>query len=159
MQILTWVHLAERRLSVEQLLHALATEEGDTDLCRDNFVSQESFLGKCLGLVVIDKQSSTVCLLHKSLQDYLGTQDDFFEDRHATIAQTCLTYLRFQSVIITSKDMANKAEDPGDALHDLALVKYAAREWGHHLRESRQAEEDLVKLARRYLYIGPQERY
>lgn len=138
MQILTWVYLAERQLSIGQLLHALATETEDADLDRDNFLSRETFLGNCLGLVIMDNQSSTVSLLHRSLQEYLGTRGDLFESGNAMIAETCLTYLRFQSVIKHSKDMVNKAEDPRDGPNDLAPVEYAASEWGHQLRRRSQ---------------------
>jgi hypothetical protein len=156
MQILTWVYLAERLLSVEELLHALATKKEHLDLDRDNFVNRETFLENCMGLVIIDEQTSTVHLVHKSLQDYLSTRCDLFKNGHNTIAQTCLTYLKFQSVITRSEAMASKAENPEDVSNDLALVGYAACQWGHHLRKSGQ-EGSVVELAQKYLSMDPQK--
>ncbi len=107
----------------------------------------------------MDEQTSTVRLVHKSLQDYLDTRSDLFDSRYDTLAETCLTYLMFQSVITHSKAVANKVEAPKDALHDLALVEYAACHWGHHLRKSGQKEKLIVELAKKYLTMSPQERY
>jgi len=159
MQILTWVYLAKRLLSVKELLHSLATEKGHPDLHHDNFISRNTFLDNCLGLVIMDEQISTVRLVHKSLRDYLGTQGDLFKNGHDTIAQTCLTYLMFQSVIRCSQAMGGKAETPKDTSNDLALVEYAACWWGHHLFESGQRENFTVKLAERYLSMDLRKRY
>jgi hypothetical protein len=146
MQVLTWVYVAERLLSVEELCHAIATKKEHSDLHWDNFVSRKTFLDNCLGLVIMDEQTSTVRLVHKSLQDYLETRDDLFKDEHSMIAQTCLTYLMFQSVITRSEAMAKKAKNPECVSNDLAFVNYAACQWGHHLRKSSQ-EGSVVELA------------
>ena len=75
------------------------------------------------------------------------------------IAQTYPTYLMFQSIITRSVAMANKAEDPKDVSNDLALVKYAACQWGHHHRKSYQREELVVNLVQTYLSMDPRKRY
>jgi ankyrin repeat protein len=163
MQILTWVYLAERPLSVEELLHALATKKGYLDLDRkNNFLNPDRFLDNCLGLVIIDKQTSTARLFHKSLRDHLkarNDRDEFFKNGHNTIAQKCLTYLRFQSVVTHSEAMANKVKDRKDSSDDLILVEYAACHWGHHLRKSGQIEESTIKLAQTYLSMDLRKRY
>lgn len=98
MRILMWVHLAERPLSVDELLHALATRVGDRDLDRNNFPSRHTFLNCCLGLVLVDDETSTVRLVHYSLHEYLfNSQDPIFQNGHESITQTCLTYIMFES--------------------------------------------------------------
>ena len=67
MRILSLVFLAETPLSVDELLHALATETDQRDIDRDNFPSQRTFLECCLGLVILDNETSTVRLVHYAL--------------------------------------------------------------------------------------------
>jgi len=69
-KILTWVYLAERRLTVGELLHGLAVEEGEDNLDEDNLEDPETFLDCCLGLATIDTETATVGLFHLSLRDY-----------------------------------------------------------------------------------------
>lgn len=100
MDILTWVFLARMPLSIEQLLHALAVEPGDKALDRENFVDAKSLLDCCLGLVIVDDSSSTVRLVHKTLQDHLEIQNKengLFDRGHHEIAHVCLTYMAFDS--------------------------------------------------------------
>jgi hypothetical protein len=100
MEILKWTFLAQRGLKLEELRHALAVEPEDTELDWDNFVDAERSLDCCLGLVIIDDSTSTVRLVHKSLQDYLKTeyeQNHLFEHGHYEISRICLTYMSFDS--------------------------------------------------------------
>lgn len=74
--VLQWVFLSERPLSIKELQHALAVEPGDSQLDRENFPDVNSLLHDCLGLVVIHKGTSILRLVHKSLQDYMQAQYD-----------------------------------------------------------------------------------
>ena len=89
MQILTWVYLAKRLLSIEELLFALAIEDGHSDRAEDIFPSRKTFLNSCLGLIVLDEQSTTVRLFHKSLQDFLDGKVNGPKNKEAT-GQTVL---------------------------------------------------------------------
>jgi len=60
MAALMWVSHAERPLKPDELLHALAIEIGLPDLNSDNIPSIRTLLACCQGLVVIDKEASTV---------------------------------------------------------------------------------------------------
>jgi hypothetical protein len=44
MDVLQWVFLAKRLLTVEELRHALAVNADDTELDYDSFISKESIL-------------------------------------------------------------------------------------------------------------------
>ena len=144
MQVLLWVHLAERPLLVDELLHALATEIGHRDLHRDNFPGRGTFLDCCLGLVIIDDETSTVRLVHYSLQEYLKTQDQLFPRGHQCIAEICLTYLMFESA--TSELVSTTIESSSR----LALFDYPSCEWGHHARKGYPLEEQAANLALNY---------
>jgi ankyrin repeat protein len=98
MNILKWIFLANRKLALEELRHAIAIRPDDTTLDRRNFMTTGSLLNCCLGLVVLDEGTSTVRLVHKSLQDYFELEHKsgtLFENGHSEMAFTFLTYLDF----------------------------------------------------------------
>jgi hypothetical protein len=124
---LKWVFLAERQLSVNELQCALSIRPGDKQIDQDGFPTKKSIIDCCLGLVIIDESTSSVRLLHKSLQDYFEKQYEegrIFQNGHEDIARTCLTYLDFNFDL-------HKNESRGQ-IHD-----YATEHWGHHIRKSR----------------------
>jgi len=53
-EVLMWVSHAERPLRIDELCHALAVEIQSTDLDPENIRPQDTVLGSCLGLVVVD---------------------------------------------------------------------------------------------------------
>ena len=68
MAALMWISHSERPLKVDELCHALGVEIGSADLDGDNVPSIETVLGCCQGLVSVDKEASTVRLIHFTLQ-------------------------------------------------------------------------------------------
>lgn len=98
MNILKWIFLANRKLTLGELRHAIAIRPDDATLDRRHFMTTGSLLNCCLGLVVLDEGVSTVQLVHKSLQDYFELEHKngaLFENGHSEMAFTCLTYLHF----------------------------------------------------------------
>ncbi|KAI5792287.1 hypothetical protein FPQ18DRAFT_23923 [Pyronema domesticum] len=109
--VLKWTFLAQRPLEVIELRHALSVtidpgkmQPGTMPLAYnetlnwDNFSSEKSLIDCCLGLVIIDEETSTVRLVHKSLHDYLRRlhqTSQIFPDGHSEIAHTCLQYMCF----------------------------------------------------------------
>ena len=72
MEVLMWVLHAERPLHVDELCHALGVEKGSTDLNIRNIPTLETLLACSQGLVTVEKSSSTVRLVHYTLQEYLS---------------------------------------------------------------------------------------
>src|ERR1700761_7540161 len=93
---LMWICHSERPLRAEELCQALAIKIGATDCNAGNVFSIWTVLSCCQGLVVVDKQGSTVRLIHYTLQEYLTNDRNIFQSPHSTIAETCLTYLNSQ---------------------------------------------------------------
>ena len=89
MEVLMWISHAERPLTIDELRHALAVEIGATDLNPENICPQDMILRSCLGLVVVDKGTSTVRLIHYTLQEYLCPHN-VPPPSHPTLALTCL---------------------------------------------------------------------
>ena len=95
---LMWISHVERPLKPYELRHALAVEIGSPSLNSDNVPSIGTLLACCQGLVIVDREASTIRLIHFTLQEYLGAHPQLFGTAHSTIAETCLSYLNSQQV-------------------------------------------------------------
>jgi len=71
MAALMWISHVQRSLKVDELCHALGVEIGSAELDGDNVPSIGTLLTCCQGLVSIDKEASTVRLIHFTLHEYL----------------------------------------------------------------------------------------
>jgi len=98
LKVLIWVLYSERPLGAQELCHALGVEMGSTDLDPENVPALRTLLSSCLGLVTVEASSSTVRLVHFTLQEHLSRDPTLFHSPHSTIAEVCLTYLNFGCV-------------------------------------------------------------
>jgi len=64
---LMWISHAERPLKEDELCRALAVEPGSRDFNADNAPSVSTLLSCCQGLITVDKEASTVRLIHFTL--------------------------------------------------------------------------------------------
>jgi len=126
MEVLMWVSHAERPLHVDELRHALGAV-GAVDLDIQNIPAMETLLECTMGLVTVEKSSSTVRLVHYSLQEYLSNNTNLFPNPHSRIAEVCLTYLNFPHVRSFSPTLPSL---PSTA----PFVEYASCYWGTHAR-------------------------
>jgi hypothetical protein len=152
MLILTWVYLAQRKLRVCEVQHALAVQAGDTEFIEDGIPPEEPLIDCCLGLVVIERETSTIRFAHFTLQEYLDKHwRDLFPSGHSTIASTCCTYLTFDPPGLSNEDweensillifLANREWQDAPT-----LFSYAANFLGDHLREDTNEELDHQAL-------------
>jgi len=136
MAALMWISYSERPLKVDELCHALAVEIGSPSLNTDNVPSINTLLSCCQGLVVVEKEASTVRLIHFTLQEHLRAHPDLFGTAHSTIAETCLTYLNSDQIKASST-----THSPD--LRDASFLEYSSLYWGAH------AKRDLSDCAKR----------
>ncbi|KAK6329625.1 hypothetical protein TWF730_006173 [Orbilia blumenaviensis] len=133
-QVLSWITCASRPLTKAELQHAIAVEPGEPRIDEDNISEIEDLVSVCNGLVTIDEESDIVKLIHYTAQEYFErNQRRWFPNSHSDIAKICLIYLSydtFKSGPTTNIDMFIVR------LHTNALYKYAADNWGKHVRES-----------------------
>ena len=61
---LTWICYSEWPLLVDELCHALAVEIGGTDFDSEDIPLISTLLDCCQGLITVDKEASTVRLIH-----------------------------------------------------------------------------------------------
>ena len=127
MATLMWTSHAERPLKADELLHALAIEIGSLNLNSDNIPPMGTLLSCCQGLVVVDKETSTVRLIHFTLQEYLRAHPQLFGTAHSTMAETCLSYLNSQQVKALSTT-------PSPDLQKTPFLEYSSLYWGVHAR-------------------------
>jgi len=98
MAALMWISQAERPLKVDELCHALGVEIGSLDLDAGNVPSIGTLLACCQGLVSVDKEASTIRLIHFSLQEHLRARPELFGTPHSIMAETCLSYLNSHQI-------------------------------------------------------------
>jgi len=135
MAVLMWISHAERPLKVDELCHALAVERGSPYLNTDNIPSIGTLLACCQGLVIVDKETSTIRLIHFTLQEYLRVHPELFSTAHSTMAETCLSFLNSQQVMALSTFSIPHLQDP-------PFLEYSSLYWGMH------AKRDLSDCAK-----------
>jgi len=123
MGALMWISHAEQPLEEDELCHALGIELGSKDFNADNIPSIKTLIGCCQGLIMVDKEASTVRLVHFTLKEYLSAHPDIFSSPHSTIAEICLTYLNSQQVRSLSYDS-----------WDEPFLRYCSLYWGVHAK-------------------------
>ena len=142
MDVLMWVSHAERPLHVDELCHALGVE-GSIELDARKIPTIETLLACSLGLITVEKPSSTVRLVHYTLREHLSNNTNLFPNPHSKIAEICLTYLNSRNI-----------RDLSPALRSVPptapFVEYASCYWGTHARL--ETTESVKTLALRLLH-------
>jgi len=123
-----WISHAERPLQADDLCYALAVQLGSTDFDVGNIPSMSALVNCCQGLITVDKEASTVRLIHFTLQEYLSAHRDLFIKPHSAMAEICLTYLNSQHVKALST-----AHSP-DA-RKTPFLQYCSVFWGVHAKK------------------------
>ena len=82
MEALMWISHSERPLKALDLCQALGVEKGETDENSWNIPAIETVLRCSLGLVTIEASSSTVRLVHFTLQEHLSNASSLFHIPH-----------------------------------------------------------------------------
>jgi len=127
MAALMWVSHSERPLKPNELCQALAVEIGSPNLNTDNVPSIGTLIACCQGLIVVDKEGSTVRLIHFTLEEYLRAHPELIGAAHSTMAETCLTYLN-------SWEVKSISTNPSPDLQDTPFLEYSSLHWGVHVK-------------------------
>jgi len=120
MTVLMWILHSRRPLQVEEICHAVAIRIGSNDLDNNDVTEISTLIGCCQGLITIDRDTSTIRLIHFTFQEYLCAHPNLFGRVHSTIAETCLTYLNFQHVkALSAGTFTDPQATPFPASHTL----------------------------------------
>jgi len=139
LKVLMWVLHAERPLRAEELCHALGVEIGSSDLDFESIPALRTLLASCLGLVTVEASSPTVRLMHFTLQEHLASDPTLLPNPHSTIAEVCLTYLNFESVMGLSPTL----DSPPSTM---PLLDYASCFWGKHAKKEMTEYAKILAL-------------
>lgn len=134
LRALTWVSSTYRPLSAQELCHALATEEGQSEFDEDALLNPKVVIESCLGLINIDQGTTQVRLVHLALKDYLQRVDLRSEstmDNETYMTTTLLTYLCFGEG--SAGRNGNKSIEARQGL-SASFYAYATWNWGYHAR-------------------------
>lgn len=152
-RVISWVAYAYRPLLLDELQHGLAITPDDSEIDDDSIIIPEILLSVCIGLVIIDKRSTTVRFYHHSAKEYFHTSDgrstllsESLTDPHKDITVACLTYLSMDEFSVVG-DM-NKAALTA-RLMKYPFLEYAARYWRSHA--AKVPEEEVKVSAMRFL--------
>jgi len=145
MAALMWVSHAERLLRADELCHALAVELGSKEINARNVPSISTLMSCCQGLITVEKETSTVRLIHPSLKKYLSSRPDIFNKPHTAMAEICLTYLNY-------KEFKALPAYPAALYHDKPFLGYCSIYWGVHAKKepSNYARSLALELFREY---------
>ena len=134
---LMWISCSERPMRIGELCDALAVEIGQKDMEYDNIPSEKTLLTSHLGFVTVD-ESSTLRMVHFTLQEYFNSHSDHFENPQSKVAEAYLTYLNFDSVNELSHNLDS-------APVETRLPQYASSYRGLYARNG--LTEDVKSLA------------
>jgi len=139
MEALIWVSNSQRPLHTSELCCALGVKAGSVDLDLEDVPEIQTILRCSLGLITVEDSSSTVRLVHSSLQEYLSSNPGLFQSTHSMMAEVCLTYLNFPYIRKLSP-----AECPDSKM--FSLLRYASCYWGEHMRKDKTGSMTSLAL-------------
>jgi len=125
-EALMWVSHSERPLRIDELCHALTIRMEHTDLDPQDILPEHKVLKSCLGLVVVDRETSTLRLIHYTLQEYLS-KPGVLPHAHKTLAERCLAYLNYEQV-------KGLRADRFPNLQQKPFLEYSSFYWGSHAK-------------------------
>jgi len=94
MKVLSWLYRAQRPLLMEELLEALAVDEGELDATLDDIVDNKllpsDLLECCKSLVQHDEPSGIIRFVHFTVQEFIAQHVEMLPSV-AHLSKTCLT--------------------------------------------------------------------
>ncbi|KIJ24000.1 hypothetical protein M422DRAFT_275321 [Sphaerobolus stellatus SS14] len=167
-RIITFVVTAERPLTQNELLDALAVQPRYAPYSSEDRPEEDKFKELLAPLLELDSTTSssnpTVRFIHRTAREFIQ-QDcdeiknlpeeckDFFppmEQKHLELGEVCLAYLmrssfRYQTTADIEKSLCKIMDEKSNS-----FLKYASIFWHHHLSET-SATEDLFQHIRQFM--------
>ncbi|KAH6911287.1 ankyrin repeat-containing domain protein [Coprinopsis sp. MPI-PUGE-AT-0042] len=141
MNVLRWVLYATRSLAIEELRHALASCPDTHNYEPSRLVAPQTLVGVCCGLLLVEKETRQVRLVHYSAKAVLQTlMVGVTPHPHSLPAFVCINRLCHAGLQSSSVD---SKEDFDAAMRESPLLPYAYDSWSDHARES--LDDDISK--------------
>jgi hypothetical protein len=130
MEVLSWILRAPRALRMDELLEALAVEDGDEDLEREFMLQPSQIVESCKSLVIYDESNGVVRFSHYTVKQFIERELQNKLPPTAHLAMTCLAFLDFSRFNDLCADMA--ALDK--AMEEYKFINYVALFWALHTK-------------------------
>ena len=132
---------------MKELQHALAVEPDKSEPDEENLPDEELLTSVCAGLVIVDRESNIIRLVHYTTQEYFERiRMTRFPDAQTSITTTCLVYISFDAF---AEGYCRSDQEMEIRMHEYPLLEYAAQHWGDHARGN--PEETIKELALKFL--------
>ncbi|KAF5986977.1 ankyrin protein [Fusarium bulbicola] len=142
-KVLFWIARAKRELTVRELQHGLAMSSVQREPCEADLPFDETLVTVCAGLVAVDEAKKTIQLVHYTVQEYINQRPcQLLPVTELDIARACIAYLLFSSF---EGGYYDSWYDMEDRLKPYPFYHYAAKNWGHHARDSSITVDELVE--------------
>ncbi|KAF5576273.1 ankyrin protein [Fusarium pseudocircinatum] len=142
-KVLFWIARAKRELTVQELQHALAMSSVQCEPCEADLPFDETLVTVCAGLVAVDEAKKTIQLVHYTVQEYLNQRPcQLLPVTELDIARACLAYLSFSSF---EGGYYGSWYGMEHRLRSYPFYHYAAKNWGHHARDSSISVDELIE--------------
>jgi hypothetical protein len=133
---LFWLTHSKRALSPVELQHALATESGMKDLDEDFLMDIDILYHLCVGMIVWDRATDMVRLIHYTTRDFLVT-GGILPGSKNQVTLNCLDCMLLDTF------STGRCSNPESYLtrHQLyPLYMYCVHHWGYHARDVNSAD-------------------
>ena len=163
LKALRWIVNAKRPLQWPELQIALAIQEGQSELDKDDFVEPHDIVEQCGSLVILDDLTDTIRLVHYTVQEFLLSVSYIQHEAHLMMANTCIDYLLLSDFVDDSYNTTMTRHALGPRMQEQCFLHYSMRTmamlgknfldysghyWGYHCRVSGEPEQLIGKAVR-----------
>ncbi|OCK83144.1 ankyrin [Lepidopterella palustris CBS 459.81] len=146
-KVLMWLFDCKRPLTVSELRHALAIDNGNDVPEEKNIPSLRTIEAVCRGMAAVDKSRKRINLSHGTFQAFIKSfQDSYFPALKETVARACCRYLLYEEF---GKGPCLTRGNLESRLDKYDFLPYLCRYWGFHCRDSWRGE--VIDLSMRIL--------
>lgn len=136
-RVLSWISFAERAMTASELRYALAVGDLGTEetvLDEEALIDEDLLVTVCTGIVIVDKESQIIRLIHYSAQEYFDRhRNELFPDARTLLANDCLRYLTLECF---SEGSVSNDGEMQRRIQEYPFFLYASSFWGSHARQA-----------------------
>ncbi|KAK8879746.1 ankyrin repeat-containing domain protein [Apiospora arundinis] len=137
-KVIVWIAYAQGPLTSEALQHALAFNAGTGTCYKSWLVSVGELVDLCAGLVVWNRETDIVELVHLTTQEFFRTcHRPWIEIGRKEATKDCMRYL-WRTYHLRAKDIKQD--------HSHQLLDYCINHWGDHVAQNQDCHRDEALL-------------
>lgn len=149
LKALSWLTFSKTALTADQLVHAIGTQSGMRDIDQEGFPDPEVIGNICAGLVIFDRNTGIIRLVHHTTKTYL-LKSNYLREAEVDIAKITLTYLSFRAF---STGRCSRDSSFIQRQEEYPLFTYCALNWGAHVSQLLEWSPDILELSLQFLQL------